>query len=388
MSHVLFLDPVGGIAGDMFLAACLDLGVSLEALRAELAKLGELGFRLETRRTFEASIAGTHLDVIVTVEEPHERSYVDIVRLIDSSGLSARVKDGAKAVFRAIGEAEARVHHKSLETIHFHEVGAVDSIVDVCGAAICLELLGWPKVVSLPPPAGGGTAKTVHGIIPLPAPATLEVMKGRRLRPSGPGERTTPTGAGLLAVFAEEVERMPEFAVDRIGYGVGTKSWDDAPNVVRAVLGRAASKHTNEAGLLVEANLDDATGQWVARAIEVLMEVGAAEAWSTPVTGRKGRPGFVLSALCSSAKLEAVRQVFIRETPTLGVRISSHERRPLDRDWVEVATPWGQVRVKRGLDGGLVVNIAPEYDDCLVAAKAHGVPVKEVWQAALAGARV
>ncbi|MFM2153809.1 MAG: hypothetical protein RL199_2244, partial [Pseudomonadota bacterium] len=166
MNQLLFLDPVGGIAGDMFLAACLDLGVSLDALQSELSKLGNLGFRLETRRTFEASIAGTHLDVVVTVEEPHERSYVDIVRLIDASGLSARVKEGAKAVFRAIGEAEARVHHKSLETIHFHEVGAIDSIVDVCGAAICLELLGWPKVVALPPPAGGGTAKTVHGIIP------------------------------------------------------------------------------------------------------------------------------------------------------------------------------------------------------------------------------
>jgi uncharacterized protein (DUF111 family) len=180
---------------------------------------------------------------------------------------------------------------------------------------------------------------------------------------------------------------MPEFALDRIGYGVGTKSWDDAPNVVRAVLGRAVSKHTNEAGLLVEANLDDATGQWVARAIEVLTEAGAAEAWATPVTGRKGRPGFVLSALCSPARLEAVRQVFIRETPTLGVRITSHERRPLDRDWVTVSTPWGEVRVKRGIDAGRVVNLAPEYDDCLAAAKAHAVPVKEVWQAAMAVAR-
>jgi uncharacterized protein (DUF111 family) len=212
-------------------------------------------------------------------------------------------------------------------------------------------------------------------------------MRGRRLRPSGPGERTTPTGAGLLAVFADEADRMPELAVDRIGYGVGTKSWEDAPNVVRAVLGRAASKHTSEAGLLVEANLDDATGQWVQRAIEVLVEAGAADAWATPVTGRKGRPGFVLSALCSPAKFEAVRQAFVRETPTLGVRMTSHERRPLDRDWVTVATPWGEVRVKRGLEAGEVVNLAPEYEDCLVVAKAHAVPVKEVWQTALAAAR-
>ncbi len=386
MSDILFLDPVGGIAGDMFLAACLDLGVDQAALESELAKLGVSGWRFDRRRTFEASIAGTHVDVVLAGEQPHERSYLDIVAIIDASTLSPRVKEAAKAVFRAVGEAEARVHHKSLETIHFHEVGAVDSIVDICGAAVCLELLGWPKVLTLPPPAGAGTAHTVHGIIPLPAPATIELMRGRRLRPSGPGERTTPTGAGLLAVLAEECDRMPELSVEKVGYGVGTKQWEDAPNVVRAVLGKAVRNHAGQGGLLVEANLDDCPGQLVAHAIEALIAAGAADAWAAPIIGKKGRPGHLVSALCGSDKLEAVRQIFVRETTTLGVRVSAYERRPLDRDWVDVATPWGSVRVKRGLDGGCVTNLAPEYDDCLALAKRAGVPLKEVMQAALAAA--
>lgn len=384
MTRLLFLDPVGGIAGDMFLAACLDLGVEQAALERELARLGVPGFTLRVRRTFEASIAGTHVDVELEGEQPHERGYLDIVKLIDDSGLSARVKAAAKAVFKAIGEAEARVHHKTLETIHFHEVGAVDSIVDICGAAICLELLGWPRLVSLPPPAGGGTARTVHGIIPIPAPATVEVMRGRRLRGSGPGERTTPTGAGLLAVLAEEAERMPDLAVERVGYGVGTRQWDDAPNVVRAVLGRGVRNHRGDAGYLVEANLDDATGQLVARAIDVLMEAGAADAWATPTVGKKGRPGHLVCALAGPETLEAVRRAFVRETTTLGVRITSYERRPLDREWREVTTRWGPVRVKLGLEAGEIVNVAPEYEDCLALAKAHGVPLKRVLQAALA----
>ncbi len=385
-ADVLVLDPVGGLAGDMFLAACLDLGVEVASLERELSKLGPLGFSLKVRRTFEASIAGLHVDVELEGEQPHERSYVDIVRMIDASALGPRVKDAAKKVFLAIGEAEAHVHHKPLEEIHFHEVGAVDSIVDICGAAICLELLGWPRLLSLPPPAGSGTAKTVHGIVPLPAPATLEVMRGRTLRPSGPGERTTPTGAGLVAALADEIDRMPELVVEKVGYGVGTRRWEDAPNVVRAVLGRAVKGHATEAGLLVEANLDDASGQLIARAIEALLEAGAADAWATPMVGKKGRPGHVVSALCGAESFEAVRRAFVTETTTLGVRVSRHERRPLDRELREVTTRWGIVRVKLGLEAGEVVNVAPEHDDCLALARAHGVPLKRVLQAALAEA--
>lgn len=380
----LFLDPVGGIAGDMFLAACLELGVSLDALNRELAKLGPLGFQLETRVDERTGTRGTHLDVVLAGEQPHHRAYVDIVRMIDDSTLSPRVKETAQRVFRVIGEAEARVHGMTLEAIHFHEVGAVDSIVDVCGAAICLELLGWPRVLAAPPPSGGGTIPSAHGIIPVPAPATIEILRGRRMRPSGPGERTTPTGAGLLAALAEEVSSLPDLVIDRIGYGVGTKLFDDAPNVLRAVLGRKATGHAGGEILLLETNLDDATGQLLARAVDALLEAGAADAWLTPIVGKKGRPGHVLSALVEGSRVAALQDVLFRETTTLGVRVSRWERLVLDREWREVTTPFGSVRMKLGLRQGRVVNATPEHDDCLRLAREAGVPLKDVLQAASA----
>jgi uncharacterized protein (TIGR00299 family) protein len=388
MADTLFVDPVGGIAGDMFLAACLDAGVSPDALRAELAKLGPLGFDLRIRREHEASVAGLHVDVQVEGAQPHERSYVDIVALIERCSLSSRVKQAALRIFRRIGEAEAHVHHKSLEDIHFHEVGAVDSIVDICGAAICLELLDWPHVIATPPPAGSGTIQTAHGLIPVPPPATLEIMRGRTLRASGPGERTTPTGAGILAALSEEVPAMPDLVVERIGYGVGTRRFEDAPNVVRVVLGRRARNHAAKSCVLIETNLDDATGQILARAIDVMLEAGALDAWATPIVAKKGRPAHLVSALAELDTSDAVQRALLAETPSLGLRVTTCQRTVLDREWHHVVTPWGQVRVKVGLDGGRIVNVAPEHDDCLAVAKEAGVPLKRVLQAAAAAAEV
>lgn len=378
MTKVLFLDPVGGIAGDMFMAACLDLGVDQPALEAELAKLSVAGFRLEVRRTHEASIAGIHVDVAMEGEQPHARGYTEIARLIEASALSAKVKTAALAIFKVIGEAEAHVHDKRLEDIHFHEVGAVDSIVDVCAAAICLEQLGWPKLVALPPPAGSGTTNSMHGIIPVPPPATLQMMKGRRMRPSGPGERTTPTGAGILAALSEEADRMPDLVIDRVGYGVGTFEFADAPNVLRAVLGHEARGHRGKSCLKVEANVDDTTGQVLARTVEALILAGAHDAWVTPVVGKKGRPAHVVSALVDHDQFEVIRATLFAELPTLGVRSTPYERTVLDREWREVTTRWGTVRVKVGLADGRPVTAAPEHDDCLQRAKTAGVALRQV----------
>jgi len=380
----LFLDPVGGIAGDMFLAACVDLGVPHDGLVAALDGLRLPGWRLEARAASASGIAGTHVDV-VTDEQHSERGLHEILALLDDSSLPPRAKEAAARVFRALGDAEARAHRVPVEHVHFHEVGAIDSIVDIAGAAVCLELLGWPRVLASPPPAGGGTVVTRHGPIPIPAPATLELMRGRRLRASGPGERTTPTGAALLAVLSEEVPAMPDLAIEATGHGVGTKVFDDAPNVLRIVRGHSAAEHRTGSCVVVEANLDDATGQLVAHAIEMLLAAGAADAWVTPITGKKGRPGFLLSAMADEARLGAVQDVLLRETPTLGVRWSRRERRVLDREWREVGTPWGTVRVKVGRSGD-GANFAPEFDDCVRVAREKGVPLKDVMQAAVAAA--
>jgi uncharacterized protein (TIGR00299 family) protein len=380
---ILYLEPVGGIAGDMFLAAGVDLGVSPEAIAQALSGLKVPGWKLAVSRAVRHAISGTHLDVVVDEREAHpHRAYTDIRRLIeDAETLSPKAKARALEVFRAIGEVEAKVHGVSLDEIHFHEVGAVDSIVDICGAAVVLELLGDPEVYAAPPPLGSGTIRVAHGNMPIPVPATLELLKDVPVRFEGVGELTTPTGAALLKVLTR-IGQPPDFIVERVGYGVGTKDFKDRPNVLRASLGRAEDKA--EGLWVLEANLDDSTPQLLGYLVERLLAVGALDAWVTPVVMKKGRPGHLLSAVVEGGKRETVMDVVLRESTTLGVRFYRVERQALDRDWVEVETPWGRVRVKRGLRGGEVLNAHPEFEDCRRVAEAAGVPLKQVMATALA----
>ncbi|HZZ86371.1 MAG TPA: nickel pincer cofactor biosynthesis protein LarC [Anaeromyxobacteraceae bacterium] len=389
MGDLLWLEPVGGIAGDMFLAAALDLGVPREGLEAALGTLGVPGFRLEVTRRESSGIAGTHLDVVVEGPQPHVRGLAEILALVAASGLAPRAKAAAAAVFGRIGAAEARVHGVPVEQVHFHEVGAVDSIVDVCGAAVVLELLGWPRVVAAPPELGKGMIKTAHGFLPVPPPAVLELLRGKPVRPGGPpGEAVTPTGAALLAELCE-LGDPPPFTPRQVGYGVGTARWPDRPNVLRMTLGDAAAAAPAGEGELFElsCNLDDATGQLVARAIEEALAAGAVDAWAAPLTMKKGRPGLLLQALAPAAARDAVARAFVRETTTLGVRMHAVSRLELGREWREVETGYGPVRVKLGLLDGAVVQAQPEHDDCLARAREHGVPLKEVVAAALAAWR-
>ena len=383
MRKILYLEPVGGIAGDMFLAAGVDLGVSPEAIAQALSGLKVPGWKLAVSRAVRHAISGTHLDVVVDEREVHpHRAYKDIRRLIEDAGtLSPKAKARALEVFLAIGEAEAKVHGVSLEEIHFHEVGAVDSIVDICGAAAVLELLGDPEVYAAPPPLGSGTIRVAHGNMPIPVPATLELLKDVPVRFEGVGELTTPTGAALLKVLTS-IGQPPDFIVERVGYGVGTKDFKDRPNVLRASLGRAEDKA--EGLWVLEANMDDSTPQLLGYLVERLLAVGALDAWVTPAVMKKGRPGHLLSVMVEGGKREVVMDVVLRESTTLGVRFHRVERQALERDWVEVETPWGRVRVKRGLRGGEVLNAHPEFEDCRRVAEAAGVPVKQVMAAAMA----
>jgi uncharacterized protein (DUF111 family) len=237
MNDLLVLEPVGGIAGDMFLAAALDLGVDRVALEAALATLAVGPFRLELSRRSESAIQGTHLEVVAEGEQPHERGLREILALIEGSGLAPRAKAAARALFERIGRAEAKVHGIPLEQVHFHEVGAVDSIVDLCGAAVVMDLLGWPRAVSTPPELGRGIVRTAHGPMPVPPPAVLEILAGKLVQPGGPpGEAVTPTGAAILAELFE-IGPIPPFTPGRIGYGLGTRTWPDRPNLLRLTLG-------------------------------------------------------------------------------------------------------------------------------------------------------
>ncbi len=387
MAGLLVLEPIGGIAGDMFLAAALDLGVDRGALEAALRTLGVSGWRLEVARRTDSGIAGTHVEVVVEGEPPHARGLAEILALVDGSGLPPRARAAARAIFERIGRAEAKVHGVPVHEVHFHEVGAVDSIVDVCGAAVALELLGWPRVVSAPPELGRGIMRSAHGPMPIPPPAVLELLAGKAVRPGGPeGEAVTPTGAALLAELAE-LGPLPAFVPGRIGYGVGTSRWADRPNVLRMTSGEEMLPLSPGGLWVLETNLDDCPGQLVARAIEAALEAGALDAWAAPVTMKKGRPGFLLSALVEEPAREAVTRVFFAETTTLGVRRRAVERDVLERELEAVETPYGKVRVKVARSGGRELGAHPEYDDCAALAREKGVPVREIMAAALAARR-
>ena len=396
---VLALEPVGGIAGDMMLAALLHLGAPRSALEESVAALADASGALDlrgTRVTAEpvevSGIQALHVEVRVPPEvlhrEPHHRPWRAIRELLGRARLPDRARELALLAFTRLAEAEGRVHGVPADEVEFHEVGAVDSIVDVVGSAALVAALAPARIVSLPPPSGGGTARAAHGPIPIPGPAVLEVMRGRALRPSGPGERTTPTGAALLAAWTETAESLPEMSVQAVGYGAGSRRWEDAPNLLRAVLGAAVGGQPREgAGWVLEANLDDLSPQLVAAALEAVLAAGAADAWIAPVTMKKGRPGHLLGAVVPEAARSAVEEALFRETSTLGIRAYRVERSVLDRELVEVATPYGPVRVKLGRRAGAVINAAPEFEDCRLRAREHGVGVKEVLAAALAAWR-
>ena len=410
---ILLLEPTGGVAGDMFLAAALDLGVPRDELIRHLETLKLPGWKLEVTKAQRHGITGTHVDVVVADDKshahahPHEHSpehahdhdhdhdhatnqghhpqghrpLSEIRALITASQLPTGAKDRALAIFAVIGAAEAKIHDIPIEKIAFHEVGAVDSIIDICGAAVVLELLGNPEVFSTPPPLGSGTVHIAHGVVPVPVPATLEILRGVPVLFEGKGELTTPTGAALLKTFAR-IGSLPAATIERIGYGVGTKDWPDRANVLRASIAhRSADEATSVQ--VIEANLDDCSPQLLGALIDTLMKQGALDAWVVPATMKKGRPGHLLSVLSTEATHRALIATVLSESTSLGVRSHRAERTVLARRFEEVATPWGKVRIKLGIQGEAVVNAAPEFDDCRAVAEAAQIPIKQVQAAAL-----
>ncbi len=381
----LLIDPVGGIAGDMLLAALLHLGAPRAVLDEAVGRLGLSAVSIRVSDVEVAGIRSVHVEVRAPAEPHVHRRFRDIRDLIARASLPPRAAALANGAFERLAVAEGSIHGIAPEDVEFHEVGAIDSIVDVVGCALLVDALAPEAIAALPPPAGGGTVRGAHGVIPVPAPAVLEVLRGRRLRPSGDGERTTPTGAAMLAAWTEEATAFPELIVDRIGYGAGTKRWDDAPNLLRVVLGSRPER--GETIWELQANLDDLSPQLLSVALESVLDAGALDAWIAPVTMKKGRPGHVFGALVRESARAAVEAAIFKETSTLGIRRLRAERAELDREMVEVTTRYGKVRVKVGRREGVVLNVAPEFDDCREAATRCGVAVKEVMAAALSAFR-
>lgn len=385
---LLFLDTPSGIAGDMTVAALLDLGVPLSTVAGALAPLGLSGFSVDQIPARTGAIGGVRFVVRVERAQP-QRSYAAIERLLEGAELEPDVRSLARAIFRRLAEAESEVHRVPIETVHFHEVGAVDSIVDIVGAAACFVHLG-ARVVATPLPLGRGTVTCQHGELSLPAPATVLCLRGVPTYPAGiPGELVTPTGAAIVATVAEAFTEWPAIVPERVGVGVGTRRLPDRPNAVRAVLGSVPAERPAYAAshVVLEANVDDMTGELAAHALEALLAAGALDAWATPVTMKKGRPGLVLAALCERARADALASVLLAETSSIGVRRLEVTRTERPRRVQVVETPFGSVPLKISEGAYGPPQVKPEFDVCVERAHAAGVPVREVIAAALAAYR-
>ena len=389
---VLFFDAFSGIAGDMTIAALLDLGVPLLVIERAVAALPIDGFHIHRDHAHRSGIVATSFDVHVEAAQP-ERTYGEIDAMLVASTLEAKTKELARRIFRRLGEAEAAVHRMPLEDVHFHEVGAVDAIVDIVGAAAALTYLG-AEVVGSPVPMGRGFVKARHGILPLPPPAAVECLRGVPTYGIDLDvELVTPTGAAILATAATRFERWPAFSPDRIGFGAGQRELPDRPNLLRVVLGskpgavEEASSSGGASHFIVEANVDDLTGEVAAHAIEALLSAGAVDAWATPITMKKGRPALTISALAPAARVDAVAAALLGETTTIGVRKLPVTRTERPRRTVTVDTVYGPIAVKVSEGPFGPPQTKPEFDDCASAAKTHGVPVREVIAAALAAFR-
>jgi uncharacterized protein (TIGR00299 family) protein len=371
----------------MVLGAVVDLGLSVEELRAELAKLPLGGYRLEASRVSRSGLVATKIDVHVEEAATAHRHLRDIVALVEASGLAADVKDRSSALFRRLAEVEAAVHGTSPDRVHFHEVGAVDSIVDIVGGVIALRWLGADRFASSPLNVGSGTVTMAHGTFPVPPPATARLVTGVPVYGTGEGELLTPTGALLITAHATEYGPLPAMTIEATGHGAGSRETEGRPNVLRLITGREARDASGERVLVLETEIDDAAPQLLGPLVERLLEAGALDAFLTPVQMKKGRPGILVSVIAPPAGREAIEELLFRETTTLGVRRQEWDRTALERETATVETAYGPIRVKIGRRGGAVYNAWPEFEDCQRAAAERKVPVKEVLAEALASWR-
>ncbi len=389
----VYFDCFAGISGNMLLGAFLDAGVPEERLRSELAKLNVTGYELKIQRVIKQGIAAVHADVELVHhhhdhehhhEHHHHHRYLpDIYAILDQSALAQAVKDNSKKIFLCLAEAEAKVHGTTVDKIHFHEVGAIDSIVDIVGAAFCLHYLGIEKVCASRLQTGSGFVQCSHGQMPVPAPATAELLRNiPYYNGNTEKELVTPTGAAFLAAFGTEFGAIPAgFLSHTIGYGAG--GWDlDFPNVLRVHVGEL--EQAEEAQMLViEANIDDLNPQIYEYVMEKLLALGARDVWMTPIIMKKSRPATMLSVLAEGTLLESIAACLFAETSTIGIRHYPVQRQIAGRVTKRITTPWGEASVKVSSYQNKICNIAPEFEDCRKLAEEHNIPLKQIQQQVL-----
>jgi uncharacterized protein (TIGR00299 family) protein len=383
--RALYFDCFAGASGDMIVGALIDLGLDLEELKRRLSSLELSGYTLAARKVKRRGIAATKFDVEVDESKQAKRRLAEVRALINNAALSQTVKSRSIEVFERLAQAEARVHNSTPDQVHFHEVGAVDSIIDVVGAMIGFEMLAVEHFVSSAMRLGCGWVETEHGRLPIPAPGTAELVRGAPVYAGEvQGEFVTPTGAAIITSLCKSFGQLPPMTISRIGYGAGLREVEALPNVLRLVLGELSIQTAASSIMVVETNIDDMNPQVYALVMDKALALGALDVFLTPVHMKKGRPGILLSVLCELEKLDAIIELLLSETTTLGVRYYQASRRVLDRTIETVQTEYGQVRVKVAREKERTLHFQPEYQDLLKLAEQAHVSLLEVQQAAIA----
>jgi uncharacterized protein (TIGR00299 family) protein len=379
--NILYLDTFSGISGDMMLGLLVDLGVDLNLIEAGLAKLSVSGYKLEQRPEKRHSIGGTRVEVICENKQP-ARTWSEIDTMLAKSSLAEPVRKQARNIFRNLGVAEAKVHQVDLEEVHFHEVGAVDAIVDIVGSAIGLHLLGVEKTICSPLPLSSGMIRSSHGAMPLPAPATLQILQGKPVRDAGcERELVTPTGAAIavgIACFGD----MPEFTIECIGYGVGGWNLEDRPNLLRGIIGTedTADGFGQDTVTVIETHIDDSSPEWLGALAERLLSAGALDVGITALQMKKNRPGTCLKVMALPQQATHLAQMILRESSAIGVRMYESRRMKLRREPATVQTAFGEAAVKLIYEGATLLRITPEHDSCQELATASNRPLPEIYR--------
>src|SRR5687767_9843256 len=380
--RTLYFDCFAGASGDMILGAMVAAGVDPNTLREQLSLLNVEGFKIDFETVDRSGLSATYARV-ETVREHKHRHLADVRRIIENSSVSDAAKELSIRIFTRLAEAEARVHNEPIEKVHFHEVGALDAIVDVVGAAICFDALKIERFVSSPLHVGNGMVHMSHGRFPIPPPAVTELLKGVPFYATDiKGELLTPTGAAIITTVCSEFGPIPQMTTESTGYGAGTREYQDFPNVLRVLLGETSESATEERLWMIETNLDDASPQIIGHVMDRVLESGALDCFFTPVQMKKNRPGVLLSVLCGPDDKEAIMRLLFMETTTLGVRSYEVGRRALERSVIRVETQYGPIDVKVAHLDGRVVNEMPEFEQCREAAAKANVPLKIVEDAA------
>lgn len=383
MMRIAYFDCFSGISGDMILGAMVDAGLPLSELKRELSKLNLKGYRLREEKVKRAGIKATKVDVIITqdsrLKTQDSKSWKDIERIVKASSLSAEIKEKGLKIMRRLFEAEGKVHGESPEKVHLHELGAMDCIIDVFGAIIGMNLLNLEKIYSSPLNLGSGIITAKHGNLPVPAPATAEILKGIPTYSTGiPYELTTPTGAAIISAISDDFIPLPFSKIEKIGYGAGSKDIKGHPNVLRLFIGKDSMDYDKDEVVVIETNIDDMNPQIYEHLIERLLEDGALDAYVTPIMMKKNRPSHLLTVLSERKKIDVLIDIIFRETTTFGVRFHSVSRCKLSKEIEKVKTKYGTINVKIGIRGNDILSITPEYEDCRVIAKKKKLPLRTI----------